>query len=261
MRLLRTCSILILCASIAAAATPELPPTSREAGGPLRIEAGRPLRLYLKLADRAAFCQRVRALAHELAPAAAVEPSETVTAPIEVTLHWIDPAAPLGTLRFHDGVVEVPVPAGAARVAHYTLEWTDPAGRLAVRLPAANEGYAVQIVEPGPSRVVVGSGTTDLALFGEEVPLNVEIADQKGVATATVYLRSSAAEHYTTQPMALDSGEPQRGVWKAGLRRPQSAEATLDYYVEILSRAGPRTLYGSETIPFHLHLPDPTTRP
>lgn len=231
------------------------------AGGPLRVEAGRPVRLRLDIGDRERFWNRVRGVAHHLAPAAPVQPTPPATAPIDVHLVWMDRGADPLDVPFRDGVAQVDVAAGKARRASYALRWTDSGGAIAVRLPAAAEGYPVEIATPGASTVVAGTGSRDLVVFGEELPLEIEVADAHGVTGATVYHRSAAQSSFTTSPMTLGAGDPARGTWKAALPRPAGAEAAVDYFVEITNAAGTRTHYGSSSMPFRLHLPDPTSQP
>lgn len=235
-------------------------PLDLTVGGPLRAEAGRPLRLHLPVKEVAAFWRRVGAVAHQLAPAAPSDSSPTTTAAIDVMLKWTDGAAEPLAVPFRDSVAEVLVGAGKERTGGYSLTWIDPAGRLAIRLPAAGE-YRVEIVQPGPTAVLAGTGSQELVVFGEEVPIVVELQDPLGVTAVTVSHRSVGSGPFATAPMKLDAGDGQRGTWKYGVPRPQSAEAILEYFAEIENKAGGRTSFGSARLPYRLRLPDPTAKP
>lgn len=228
------------------------------AGGPMRIEAGRRLRLRLEVADPPPFWSAMRAVTHRLAPAAPVGPSTASTAPVVVELRWRDPVAAPLSLRFEGGLATIDVPAGPPRTGRYSLVWSDPAGRAEVRLPADAAGFPVEIVAPGASTIISATGSVDLEVFGEELPIGFEIADPRGISGAMVFHRSAPATTFATAAMRLDAGTPDRGIWKAALPRPEGAEATVEYYVEIINSAGARTLSGSAGVPYRLYLPDPT---
>jgi hypothetical protein len=88
--------------------------------------------------------------------------------------------------------------------------------------------------------------------------LFVDVNANNGLASATVHYRSKPASSYTTAPLALSSGDDRQGHWTASLPRPEGLDTNIEYFVKFKGKSGELGSYGSEGIPFRIHLLDPT---
>jgi hypothetical protein len=236
--------------------TPQVRPV-----GNMQLEMGRPLQLLLRVPDVEKVIAESDAVAHALAPANRSTGSSTVTtSPVQlqgVVAHWTDGEKDR-VFAFTTDSIMIDIPRGPVRIARLFLTWTPPDGRYDMRIPAAPRTFQALIGATSPILVADGTGSPEKVFLGDSVPLFVDVNAPKGLASATVHYRSKPASPFTTAPLGLASGDDRQGHWTVSLPRPEGLDTSIEYFVKLKGQSGELGSYGSEGIPFRIHLLDPT---
>lgn len=169
------------------------------------------------------------------------------------TLVWSQPDGVVRLLPVKGAAVPLPIVPHASGVYRYYLEWRDPAGRWALRLPPSSGTFKLEVDGARGPAVVDGPHDSEVPQ-GESIPIAIQISSPASVKSVVLHHWTIGATMVTSSAMELDDPKARTGTWRFSIPPPSYGVTGVEYFITLIDHTNATVRYGTSGSPFRVRI-------